>query len=61
MRDFRAGGNINVDDDLIIIDESARLPALCGNCSTEVFLGENEHRRGLVTCERAGRDTKALI
>ena len=59
MRDFKAGRDINVDGDVLIVDRSQE-PKLLAQCSNQELLDEETHRKSLLSRERTDRSTKSL-
>lgn len=51
MRDFKAGGDINVEGDVNIIDNSTQ-PKLLAACTNSELLHERKHRKSLLVQER---------
>jgi len=59
VRDFKAGGDINVNGDVLIVDQSQE-PKLLFQCSNEELLEEETHRQSLLRREQSDRSAKSL-
>lgn len=60
MRDFRAGGDINVGGDVHIIDNSYQ-PKLLAMCTIDELLEERRHRARLLEQERGAKWKRLVI
>jgi hypothetical protein len=60
MRDFRAGGNINVVGDVNIIDNSEQLKLLV-QCTNDELFEERKHRTNLLKNEKKRKYKKSGI
>jgi hypothetical protein len=61
MRDFKAGGDINVNGNVVIHDESTQVGKFLINCTNDELIEERSHRTSVLWGERKRKLSRLVM